>query len=84
MESYLSGVSAENSYGFLLKCDHLAGIKRVFYFAYGSNMPGQQIRERVFSPRKMLESVRHGFRFAYDKRSKKRWNVCESNQRWRR
>jgi hypothetical protein len=60
MESYLlavspdvSGVSRENSCALLLKCDHLAGIKR------------------VFSPWKMLESVRHGFRFAYDKRSKK-------------
>jgi hypothetical protein len=72
IESYLSGISAENSYGLLLKCDHLAGIKRVFYFAYGSNMLGRQMRERgLFHHGKCWKSVLHGFRFTYDKRSKK-------------
>ncbi len=72
IESYLSGVSAENSYGLLLKCDHLAGIKRVFYFAYGSNMLSRQMRERrLFHHEKCWKSVLHGFRFTYDKRSMK-------------
>ena len=71
IESYLSGVSAENSYGLLLKCDHLAGIKRVFYFAYGSNMLSRQMRKRcLFHHGKCWKSVLHSFRFTYDKRSK--------------
>jgi hypothetical protein len=72
IESYLSEVSAENSYGLLLKCDHLAGIKRVFYYAYGSNMLSRHMRKRrLFHHEKCWKSVLHGSRFTYDKRSMK-------------
>jgi hypothetical protein len=55
----------------LRMCDHLTGVRRVFYFAYGSNMSSLQMRSRGIFFHDAAIGVLEGFTFAYDKISAK-------------
>ena len=84
IKSYFEAVRTGRveSEALLRVCDHLAGIPRTYYFAYGSNMSEDQMRDRTVFFHKAFPANLKGFKFAYDKLSKHggtRANIARSN-----
>lgn len=67
---------------FLRRMDDICGIRRKYYFAYGSNMNRERLRERVHVVHKGQNGVLEGYRFRYNKMSKidgtGKANICEA------
>lgn len=55
---------------FLRRMDDICGIRRKYYFAYGSNMDQQRLQSRVRIVHQAFIGVLPGYRFTYNKISK--------------
>lgn len=54
---------------FVRKMDDICGIRRAYYFAYGSNMDPERLLERQIKYHMGFRAVLNGYKFLYNKRS---------------
>jgi cation transport regulator ChaC len=71
IEWYLSQVreGGERLRNFIRKMDDICQLRRLYYFAYGSNMWSRQLSERGVRVHEKFKCVLRGFRFRYNKKS---------------
>jgi gamma-glutamylcyclotransferase (GGCT)/AIG2-like uncharacterized protein YtfP len=72
VERYLRELPVDEAlrHAFLRRMDALSGIRRCFYFAYGSNLLQERLADRVGCVHGGVVARLEGHRFTYDKRSK--------------